>query len=108
MWAASEMRYRRPLRVGETVEKRSRIADVSVKQGRSGTLAFVTVEHIYARDGVASLTETQMLVYRDAPARGEAPPPVQSASDNAAPGSARYPPAVPLFRRHLQRPPHPL
>ncbi len=98
MWAASGMRYHRPLRVGETVEKRSRIADVSVKQGRSGTLAFVTVEHVYARDGAASLSETQKLVYRDAPAPGEAPPPPQAAPANAAWSHPAQPDTRLLFR----------
>lgn len=98
MWAASEMKYHRPLRVGETVEKRSRIADVSVKQGRSGTLAFVSVEHVYARDGAAALTETQKLVYRDAPAPGEAPPPPQPAPDNAAWSHPAQPDTRLLFR----------
>ena len=98
MWAASEMRYHRPLHVGETVEKRSRIADVSVKQGRSGTLAFVTVEHVYARDGTVSLSETQKLVYRDAPAPGEAPPPHQPAPANAAWSHPAQPDTRLLFR----------
>lgn len=79
MWAASEMTYHQPLRVGDVVEKRSRIADVSVRQGRSGTLVFVAVDHVYERDGVAALSETQKLVYRAAPAPGEAAPPPQPA-----------------------------
>jgi 3-methylfumaryl-CoA hydratase len=98
MWAASEMTYHRPLRIGETVEKRSRIADVSIKQGRSGTLAFVTVEHAYVRDGAAALTEIQKLVYRDMPAPGEAPPPPQPAPANAAWSHPAEPDTRLLFR----------
>lgn len=71
MWAASEITYHRAICVGDAIEKRSRIANVSSKRGRTGTLAFVTVEHSYVRDGALMLSETQTLVYRDAPAPGD-------------------------------------
>jgi len=73
MWAASEMTYHRPLCVGDLVEKRSRIAGANIKQGRTGALAFVTVEHAYLAGGMLLLSEKQTLVYRDAPAPDEPP-----------------------------------
>ena len=45
MWAGGELSFRAPLRVGEEVTRVSRIADVIHKQGRSGKLVFVTVDH---------------------------------------------------------------
>lgn len=98
MWAASEMSYRRPLRVGERVERRSRIADVAMKEGRSGTLAFVTVEHAYGQEGSPALLETQKLVYREAPAPGEAPPPPQPAPEATAWSHPVVPDTRLLFR----------
>jgi len=77
------MTYHRPLCVGDLVEKRSRIANVTVKQGRTGALAFVTVGHAYLKSGMLLLSETQTLVYRDAPSPNEPPPPPQPAPGGA-------------------------
>src|SRR5690606_27943509 len=64
MWAGSEIAFERELRVGDTIRRQSRVADVAAKTGRSGTLCFVTVDHeISAASGVA-VTERQTLVYR--------------------------------------------
>lgn len=98
MWAASDIRYLQPLRVGERIERRSRIADVSMKQGRSGTLAFVSVEHVYGRDGSPALVETQKLVYREAPTPGDPPAPPQPAPEDAAWSRPVSPDTRMLFR----------
>ena len=45
MWAGGELKFVRPLRIGDTVERLSRIADVTEKVGRTGRLVLVTVEH---------------------------------------------------------------
>ncbi len=37
MWAGSRVEFLRPLAIGEEVSRLSRIADVKVKEGRSGT-----------------------------------------------------------------------
>ena len=42
MWAGSRIEFLQPLPVGASATRRSRIADVKVKEGRSGTLVFVT------------------------------------------------------------------
>lgn len=98
MWAASDMTYHRPMCVGDEVEKRSRIANVSSKSGRTGTLAFVTVEHSYLRSGMLMLSETQTLVYREAPSPGEPPPPPQPAPDGALWSHEATPDSRLLFR----------
>lgn len=64
MWAASEIQVDHPLMIDAPATKTSRVADVTSKEGRSGSLVFVTVEHRYAQDGVTCLTERQSLVYR--------------------------------------------
>ncbi|MGI9363485.1 MAG: FAS1-like dehydratase domain-containing protein [Parasphingorhabdus sp.] len=64
MWAGSVLRFVGDLRVGDAVHRRSRIADVTVKEGRSGTLCFVTVEHEVSTGGIVVIEERQSLVYR--------------------------------------------
>lgn len=65
MWAGGRFQFHQPLRVGDVASKVSRILDVSVKTGRSGSLAFVTVEHkYYGAEGLA-ITEEHDIVYRE-------------------------------------------
>src|ERR1700683_5555148 len=54
MYAGGRLEFIRPLRVGEAISRTSRIADVSLKEGRTGPLVFVLVRHeIENRDGLA-------------------------------------------------------
>ena len=77
MWAASTMRFHAPLTKGAAITRTSRIASIAEKEGKSGKLAFVDVEHITSADGTDAVTETQTLVYRDAaPADAPLSPPV--------------------------------
>ena len=78
MWAGGELRLHGRLRVGDAVVRTSRIADVTLKEGRTGILCFVTVEHEIAGPRGLVISERQDLVYRDseakaAPAAGTAP-----------------------------------
>src|SRR6266511_4256044 len=45
MWAGARFEFHRPLRVGESIVRKSTIADVSAKEGRTGPLIFVLVRH---------------------------------------------------------------
>jgi len=65
MWAGSRMEFFRPLRVGDAMRRESRITDVTVKEGRSGTLVFVTVRHEIASGDERLLTDEHDIVYRD-------------------------------------------
>jgi 3-methylfumaryl-CoA hydratase len=68
MWAGGRLRLGDRLRVGDAVQRRSEITDVTVKEGRTGTLCFVTVAHeIFSPRGLA-IAEEQNIVYRDAAA----------------------------------------
>ncbi len=82
MWAASELRFTGDLRVGDEVRRRSRISDVTAKEGRSGTLCFVTVEHEISVGARVVIAERQSLVYRAADVAPAAQPVA------AAPGPA--------------------
>jgi len=67
MWAGGALEFVRPLRIGEPLERRSRIGDVQMKSGRSGDLVLVSIDHdISDRQGLV-LRERQDLVYRAAP-----------------------------------------
>jgi 3-methylfumaryl-CoA hydratase len=72
MFAGDRVQFHRPLRVGETISRLSRIADVNHKQGRSGPLVFVVVRHeISDRQGIAVIEEHD-IVYRESPQSSDA------------------------------------
>ena len=72
MWAGGSLAFHHPLQVGDESVRDSRLLDLNVKQGRSGPLVFVTVRHAITNARGLAITETQDIVYRDAP-RAEAP-----------------------------------
>ena len=74
MWAGGRFEFRQPIRIGDALTRTSTIADVRRREGRSGTLVFVTVRHEIGRDGLVLLTEEHDIVYRDLP-RPDAPAP---------------------------------
>ncbi|MCU4160071.1 MaoC family dehydratase N-terminal domain-containing protein [Acidiphilium sp. AL] len=82
MWAGGALRFHDRLRVDDAVERRSRIADVSVKRGRSGTLCFVAVDHEIATARGIAIAERQDIVYR-ALEDGSAKPPAPAALPRA-------------------------
>ena len=97
MWAGGAFAFHDDIRVGEMVRRHSTIRDVTLKQGRSGVLCFVTVEHQITAEGRAVLTERQDIVYRDIDAPGGA----RKAPDPAPHGAHRVvvsPSAALLFR----------
>ena len=98
MWAGGRLVFERPLRVSERVERESTILSVDGKQGRSGTLVFVTVQHRYRAGGDVALTEEHDIVYRDAPQPGAAPAAPQPAPADAAFERQVVPDPVLLFR----------
>jgi 3-methylfumaryl-CoA hydratase len=82
MWAGGELQFFDTLRVGDEQRRNSRIADVTVKKGSSGTLCFVSVEHEVTTPRGVAIRERQDIVYREmggnqpAPAKTASPPPV--------------------------------
>ena len=67
MFAGGRLRLDAAISVGTELSSRSSVANVTVKSGRSGDLAFVTVRHELAADGVPVGTEEQDIVYRSEP-----------------------------------------
>jgi 3-methylfumaryl-CoA hydratase len=98
MFAGGRLEFHRPLQVGEKITRTSRITDVSAKDGRSGTLVFVTVRHDIADAAGVALTEEHDIVYRENP-RADAPvPKPQAARTDEAFSRGIAPDPVLLFR----------
>jgi 3-methylfumaryl-CoA hydratase len=95
MWAGGELQFIEPLRVGDEATRASRIADVTVKNGSTGTLCFVSVEHTITTARGIAIRERQDIVYRDMPTGGK----------NAAPAKpAATPPAAKHRQTHISDP----
>lgn len=72
MWAGSRLTFEHAPRVGEAIRRVSRIESVKEKQGATGRLVFVTVQHeIHTPRGLA-IRDAHDIVYRDVPS-GSAP-----------------------------------
>lgn len=85
MWAGGELHFAGRLRIGEPIRRRSTIAAIKHKDGATGPMAFVTVQHnIEGRDSGAKITERQDIVYLDIP-------------DVFSPPAKKPVPADPLF-----------
>ena len=73
MWAGGSIETLAPLRLGDRVLRTSTIDDVTVKQGRTGTLCFVAVRHELSTDRGLAIRERHDIVYRDLPAPSTPP-----------------------------------
>ena len=73
MWASSVIEFHIPMNVGANIERRSVIADVVEKQGGSGHLVFVSIDHETYADGILAVSERQVIVYREASSAPPAP-----------------------------------
>jgi 3-methylfumaryl-CoA hydratase len=98
MWAGSRFDFARPLRVGAPITKISTIRDVRLKEGRTGKLVFVVVEHVYTDAEGTALTEEHDIVYREAVDPNAPAPAPQPAPADAAWTRTVVPDPVLLFR----------
>lgn len=84
MWAGGRLSFPQPLRVGEAVQRRSRVMSVEHKSGRSGELVFVLVRHEFHGAAGLCVTEEHDIVYRDMPG-AVSPVPTYANSPTGAP-----------------------
>jgi 3-methylfumaryl-CoA hydratase len=84
MWAGGRLTFKQPLRVGEPIERTSRVVSVEAKQGRTGNLVFVLVRHEIANPAGVAILEEHDIVYRDMPAPGAPQPAPQRAPSESA------------------------
>ncbi len=83
MWAGGSLLPGAPLRCGDRLVRDSVIADIAFKDGASGRLGFVTVDHVWSVGGKTRIRERQDIVYRgpDTPGRRAAPAPAWPGAD---------------------------
>lgn len=67
MFAGAQVDFVRSLHVGQSVERRSTILGVSRKQGRSGEMIFLQLQHEISDAAGVCVVETQDIVYREDP-----------------------------------------
>ncbi len=90
MWAGSRFAFDGPpIRVGDTITRRSTVKSVEPKTGSTGAMVFVTVEHVVSGSAGRSFVEEHDIVYREAARPGEA-----SRSPKPAPTDATWSRAV--------------
>jgi 3-methylfumaryl-CoA hydratase len=98
MFAGKRITFHAELRVGDAVKRDSTIKDVTIKDGRSGTMVFVTVNADISSPRGVAISEEQDIVYR-----AEPDPNAPAAAPQPAPGKAVWskvvtPDPVMLFR----------
>ena len=90
MYGGGRFRFDHPLRIGDAITRQSRIADVRLKEGRSGPLVFVVVHHEISNAAGLAIVEEHVIVYRDVPRPG------------APASAAQNPPDTPTWRQEIQ------
>ncbi|WP_332685075.1 FAS1-like dehydratase domain-containing protein [Bosea sp. (in: a-proteobacteria)] len=75
MWAGGRIETIAPLRTGDEVTRRSAIGDIAYKEGRSGPLCFVAIDHEIVTPRGVALRERHNIVYREAASSGGEPAP---------------------------------
>lgn len=90
MWAGGTVETFDPLRVGDHVTRVSTIADVTRKEGRTGELWFVSVDHDYSTSRGPAVRDRQNIVYREATKPGREPKKTDTAPSPARATSASW------------------
>ena len=110
MWAGGRLQFNAPLPFGQTAWRLSTIKDVSLKQGNSGRLCFVTLRHEITLSqpqyeagrwqlaAPAAIIEDQDIVYREDPAPDAPKPLPPEAPQGAVISETVTPDATLLFR----------
>ena len=74
MWAGSRIEFHAPILAGQAITRHSTISDVRMKEGRTGPLVFVNVNHDIHAQGQLAIREAHDIVYRDMPQATETAP----------------------------------
>jgi 3-methylfumaryl-CoA hydratase len=98
MFAGKRAVFHAELRVGDEVRRDSVIQEVSIKQGRTGQMVFVTVKTEMTGPRGLAITEEQDYVYREAAPAGTPAQPPQPMSGRAVWRRVVTPDPVMLFR----------
>lgn len=80
MFAGGRCEIVEPLSIGERTERTSHLANVAVKQGRTGEMVFVTQHNEFRQHGRTCLIEEQDMVYRSGLSAGNHPTAVDTSA----------------------------
>jgi 3-methylfumaryl-CoA hydratase len=89
MWAGSRIVFEHPISIGADIQRTSTITHVERKEGRTGSLMFVTIRHDVSVGGIVAIVEDQDIVYRAAAPVSMSPPPAIAATKDVAVGAFR-------------------
>ncbi len=98
MFAGKRTTFIAPLLIGDEVKRVSTIHNVTVKDGRSGRMVFVTVKTDISSPRGLAISEEQDIVYRGEPDKNAPPSPPQPAPGKAVWQHQVTPDPVMLFR----------
>lgn len=90
MFVGRKVEFPGVLRIGDRAVKRSEIASITAKSGRSGPLVFVTVRHSIEVQGTPVVIEHQEVVYREAAAASGRAGAAPAAAPTLAPTDAAW------------------
>ncbi|MDA8747274.1 MaoC family dehydratase N-terminal domain-containing protein [Litoreibacter sp.] len=79
MWAGGRLNFFAPLQIGDPITRVTTRLRADHKQGRTGTLAVITLKHVLSQNGACVVEDEQDLIYREAAAH-DAPPPAPIAA----------------------------
>jgi 3-methylfumaryl-CoA hydratase len=97
MWAAGQFEFFHDLELGDTISRTSTIDNVTVKQGRTGSLCFVKVRHEISNAAGLAIREFHDIVYRPL-AQGDLKEPSYEAAPTGAYSEVVTPTDPLLFR----------
>lgn len=101
MWAGSRIRFFAPVPLGARIERTTTLVSATPKQGRSGSMLFITLRHDIRVGGTLAISEEQDLVYREEPpvaAKNTQPPAPSEPAPLMAVTRTFAPDPVALFR----------
>lgn len=84
MWASSDVRFIASLKVGDLVQRISKVTAIREKPGSTGPLVFVEVAHQTKAADQLLIEEVQNIVYREASSAAPAPRPSDQTPDLSA------------------------
>ncbi len=100
MSAASAVEFLAPLKVGDAIRRVSKITAITNKEGESGKLTFVEVEHTILAAGAVCIIERQTIVFRGAAMQPAPLPPTGDPDLTAWPWRRSITPSSVLLLRY--------
>lgn len=82
MWAGGKIDWRKPVILGQQASRKTTISKIEEKQGRTGSLIFVTIQHVVSQDNEVCISEEQNIVYREAANASVAVEPEQASKES--------------------------